>query len=456
MVLPLGLMNIALDWLGTIAITQPSRPSAIRKEGIMSNPISRRSFIKTNALVSAAAAAPRMTRGAVGSNERIHVGIIGCGGRNTFHVRSWLLEAGQQHNATVIACCDIWRQKRSAMAELIKTTYGTEPQQYGDYRRLLENRDIDAVVIATPDHQHCTQIIDAVRAGKDVYVEKPIAMDLDELNRAADAVKETRAVVQHGTQGRSREGAKTARDFLLAGKLGKILRIEESRSFYNPYWNGYGGPEKEEDTDWKAFLMHRAARPFDADQHGAWMGYRDFSTGTCGGWMSHFSDLIHYVTGCGFPKYGWGQGGIYSPTSKAGRTCPDTFTGILEYGEGFTTSYTTHFGNGANDYIMIFGTKGVMHTGAPDGWPNGIEPRVSGEGSEHPEKIEDGIEIELENNLIEGHMENWMRCIRTRELPAANMDEGYKHGVAVLLCDMAMVAGRRMMFDPGKREIRPA
>jgi predicted dehydrogenase len=425
--------------------------------------ITRRDFFQqSNALalaggaaLAATAAAPGIARGAVGANDRIRIGIIGCGGRNHFLMNRWVYEACQAHNGTVVACCDIWRQRREPFAGEIEKKYGAKAKVFADYRKLLEDKDIDAVTIATPDHQHCTMLIDAVKAGKDVYIEKPIAMNMEELNAACDAVKAAGAVVQNGTHGRSREGAQTARDFIRSGKLGKIIRIEESRSFYNPYWNGYVGPEKEEDTDWKAFLMNRPDRPFDRDQHGAWMGYRDFSTGTCGGWMSHFSDVNHYIMGCGFPKYGWGQGGIYSPTSKPGRTCPDTFTGILEYPEGFTTSYTTHFGNGANDYVTIFATRGIMRLGPPDGWPNGIEPRVSGLGSEDPQKLPEA-EAALENNLVEGHVENWLRCIRSREKPAANMDEGYKHGVAVLLCDMAMVAGRKMMFDPEKREIRPA
>jgi predicted dehydrogenase len=402
----------------------------------------------------ACATSPRITRTALGANDRIHIGMIGCGGRNTWLVRKWLRDVAEKHNAQVIACCDVWRQKREQAVALIKKEYGNEPKTYSDYRKLLDDREIDAVMIATPDHQHCSMLRDAVRAGKDAYVEKPIAMTIEELNEAYDAVKQSKAVVQNGTQGRSCAGAAGARQFVQSGKLGKILRVEESRSFYLPYWNGYVGPEKESDTDWKAFLFNRPYRSFDSDQHGAWMGYRDFSTGTVGGWMSHFSDLVHFITGCGFPKYGVAQGGIYSPTSKKGRTCPDTFTALLEYPEGFVTSYTTHFGNGANDYVMFFGTQGVMRTGPPDGWPNGIEPKVSGEGSDHPDKIKE--EIALENNLIEDHMSNWLSCIRTRKQPNADVDAGYKHGIAVLLADRAFVEGRRMVFDPKRREIRPA
>lgn len=427
--------------------------------------LSRRGFLKTSTAFGALTVAGCASTGAPkgrsaarlprrGPNEEIRIGLIGCGVRNIWLITNWLPDAAKQHKAQVVACCDIWRPQREHGAKVIKEKYGAGPTVYNDYRKLLDNAEIDAVMIATPDHQHCGMLIDAVRAGKDVYIEKPIAMDLEELNDAYDAVKQSGAIVQQGTQGRSCRGAASAREFIQSGKLGILLRVEESRSFYLPYWNYYKGEVKEEDTDWKAFLYNRSYRPFDSDQHRAWMGYRDFSTGPVGGWMSHFSDLIHFVTGCGFPISAVAQGGIYSPTSKKERTCPDTFTGILEYAEGFTTCYATHFGNGANDYITFFGTKGIMKTGAPDGWPKGIEPRVSGEGSDHPDKIKE--ETALANTTPEAHMPNWLRCIRTREQPNANMDAGYKHGIAVLMCDRAFVQGRKMIFDPKRRQIRPA
>jgi predicted dehydrogenase len=319
---------------------------------------------------------------------------------------------------------------------------------------VLDAKDIDAVIIATPDHQHCGMLVKAVQAGKDVYIEKPIAMNMAELNRAYDVVTASSQIVQHGTQGRTCPGAASAKAFIQDGGLGKLLRIEESRSFYNPYWNFQPTVERESDTDWKAFLFGLPDRPFDGEACGGWMGYRPFSTGPVGGWMSHFSDLNHYVTGCDIPVAGVCQGGVYSPTSKPGRDAPDTVTAILEYKEGFTTLFTTHFGNGANDYRMWFGTKGIMRTSAPDGYPDGIQPKVSPEGSEHPEKIKQ--EIALENNSVEGHMENWIRRCRERKQPNADMKAGYKHGVAVLLCDLAMVHGRKMVFDAAKREIRPA
>ncbi len=415
---------------------------------------SRRQFLKTGAAAGALSALTSTgSARSFTANETIRIGLVGLGARGSWHIE-WVNRVRRKQPAEIVAACDIWKRNRERGVGMITEKYGKAPTVAPDYRKLLDDKSLDAVILATPDHQHCGQLIDAVRAEKDVYVEKPIAYTLEELNEAYDAVTASQQIVQHGTQGRSDRGAASARDFIQGGKLGKLLRVEESRSFYVPYWNGYAVDIKPEDTDWKAFLYNQPDRPFDADVHSAWMGYRPFSNGTIGGWMSHFSDLIHYVTGCGFPKYGVAHGGIFAPTSIPPRDVPDTVTAILEYEEGFTTSYTTHFGNGANDYILWFGQKGTMKTGAPDGWPNGIAPVITGEGSDAPDKIEG--EIVLENKARAVHMLDWLQCIVSRKAPNADMEAGYKHGVAVILADLAQRQGCKMMFNAKKREIRKA
>ena len=420
---------------------------------MQTNQTSRRTFIQQGVKTGAAISSLVLLSPAriLGANEKIRVGMIGCGGRSRWHV-GWLQRSSSEVPVEVIACCDIWKQKRENYAPEITKRFGVEPVLYEDYRKLLENPDIDAVVIATPDHQHCPMLTDAVQAGKDAYVEKPIATNLKELTKAYDAVMKSGRVVQNGTQGRSSAGAVAAMQFIQAGKLGKVLRIEESRSFYLPYWNNYELPKSENDTRWDDFLYNRKPRPFDADQEGAWMGYSDFGSGTIGGWMSHFSDFNHYATGCDFPRYGVAHGVVFSPTSKTGRTAPDTVTAVLEYPEGFTTLYMTHFGNGANDYTMFFGTKGVMRINEPDGNRDGISPRVSGDGSEHPTRLPDEVKA-LEEIPQDDHMVNWLKCIRSRALPNANMHMGFKQGIAVLLCEYSCQQGRKMRFDKDKRRI---
>ena len=351
----------------------------------------------------------------------------------------------------VIGACDVWKQQREFMATHIKRRFGGEPKVYADYRAVLADKDIDAVIIATPDHQHCGQLRDSVRAGKDVYVEKPIAMAMDELNEAYDAVKASKAIVQHGTQGRSSRGAVACKALYESGRMGKLFRVESTESAYRPYWNHYACPEKESDTNWKEFLYGRPHRPFDRDQHGSWMGYHEFSSGPIGGWMSHYSDFVHFMTGCGFPQVATAHGGIFAPTTDRRRTAPDTATVVLEYAEGFVTEFTTHFGSGVdNETTTYYFEKGTLRCAFGHN-PHG--PRISGEGSEHPERPREEEKLELPKTR--DHMLDWFHCIRTRETPAAHMDAGYMHGVAVVMGDMAFVAGRKMKFDAAKRRVVP-
>ena len=418
--------------------------------------LTRRRFIKKGIAAGAAASivytsldASAHAR-APGANDRIRIGQVGCGGRNRWHTES-VKNVAPEANAQVIAACDIWKPQLESMAPHIKRRFEVEPKLYTDYRKMLDDKDIDALIIATPDHQHCGQLLDAVKAGKDVYIEKPIAMEMDELNKAYDAVKASKAVVQHGTQGRSSPGTAALRALFQSGSMGKLFRVESTETAYSPYWNFYPKPEKESDTDWKAFLYNRADRPFDPDQHGCWMGYHDFSSGPIGGWMSHFSDFVHGVTGCGFPLRAVAHGTIVAPTTDKRRTAPDTVTVCLDYPEGFVTHFTTHFGSSVdNETTTYFFEKGTVRTAFGH---NPGEPVVSGEGSDHKERPREKKVLAVPQT--QDHMLNWLECIRTRKLPAADMDAGYKHGVAVVMGDVAYVTGRKVAFDPAKREVRP-
>jgi predicted dehydrogenase len=182
------------------------------------------------------------------------------------------------------------------------------------------------------------------------------------------------------------------------------------------------------------------------------MGYHDFSSGPIGGWMSHFSDFVHAVTGCGHPVYSVAHGGIYAPTTDRRRTAPDTTTVVVGYAEGFVTHFTTHFGSSVgNETTTFFFEKGTVRTAF--GHSAG-QPMVSGEGSDHPDRPREAKGLECPP--VTDHMLNWLQCIRTRAVPAAHMDAGYMHGIAVVMGDLAYVLGRKVIFDPAKREVRPA
>jgi predicted dehydrogenase len=287
----------------------------------------------------------------------------------------------------------------------------------------------------------------AMRARKDAYVEKPLAMDMKELVAAVDAVKASDRVVQVGTQVRSWAPSVAARAFVASGGLGKVLKIEQSRNGYRPYWHGTAArPVQEADVDWRAFLMQRSYRPWDADQYAGWYGYREFSRGPHTGFMAHFTDLVHYVTGAKYPARVMAMGGTYRCKDK--RMAPDSIEVVLEYPEqGFLARYATTFGTNDNTYFKFLGSRGMMDAtrwNAP--WV------LSGAGSEEPDRIAVGARIpEAETTP---HMKNWFECMRSRKAPAATIDAGFGHAVACIMADEAFIRGRRMVFDPAKRAIR--
>ena len=406
--------------------------------------LSRRHFVAGSLAVSAAGYSR-----AFGANDRVRVANVGCGRRGLLKE---LIQVKDSANIEIAAVCDTWRQKREKAAADVKEFTGKEPLQTAHYAEVLARKDIDAVVIATPDHLHCTMLIDAIKAGKDVYVEKPLAMSMRELLRAYDAVKRSDRIVQIGTQMRSYPNSGGAKKMIAAGELGKILKVEQVRNGYSPYWMSYGGQaffsEKpaEADVDWKAFLGDRKARPFEATQYQGWYGFRDFSRGPHTNLMVHFIDLVHYVTNASIPKRVVAMGGTYRWKNEFDN--PDSVEVVLEYPEGFMVRYCTVFGTGAGNYAKWFGTRGTLDA-------KNLSPSqkwvVSGQGSGEPDRIKEEVEVAPVETAH--HMQNFLECVRSRQQPIAPIEAGYAHSVAVIMADDALTTGRRMLYDAAKREV---
>lgn len=391
-------------------------------------------------LAAASASVARPDR-ILGANDRLRAAVIGCGGRGLIKE---VLQFASETNTEVVAVCDTWRQQRESAANTVKRADRPEPRLFVRYQDVLALQDLDVVVISSPDHQHCTMLRDAVRAGKDVYIEKPLAMNMKELVEAVDTVKQSRRIVQVGTQVRSFPSSAAARQFVRSGGLGQIFKIEQSRNSHRPYWHSYAQrPVEHRDVDWEAFLMHVRHRPWNADQYAGWYGHREFSLGPQTGLMSHFIDLAHFVTGAQFPKTVTAMGGTFR--WKDGRTAPDSFEAVLEYEEGFLVRYSTTFGTNNNSFLKFFGTKGVMDAtrwnqpwalsgqiGEPDSLPAGA--RMAEMDSPH-------------------HMKNFLDCVRSRKEPNASIEAGYQHAVACLMADESWVRGERVAYDRAKRRI---
>ena len=385
------------------------------------------------------------------ANDTIQVGVIGPGGRGT-QVMKECIEYGSTYNARVTAVCDIWNQRLEAAAKLVGESYGAQPKSYRHYEQMLADREIDAVIIATPDHQHAKMLKAAVEAGRDVYCEKPMGNVLSETNDALAAVEESGRIVQIGTQRRSYPRYRSAIDIVGEGRIGDIVRVDVIWNAYSPYrWaRDQEGLDslQESDVDWEAFLMGKPYRPFDPRIYRSFRLFRDFSSAIIDQWMTHGVDVIHMLTGEPYPASVVAHGGIYR--FRDYRENPDDVQVALEYGHGnrrFLASYSTCLSNSAGSATRVMGTLGLLEV--ENVW------RVSGDGSEHPNALAEEAEVPEKPGTLH-HMANWLDAVRRRDHAAlyAPVVAGYGHSVACIMATDSLWSGRRQVFDPETRQIQ--
>jgi len=414
----------------------------------MPGPCSRRQFLKTASAGAAAIALSAASYSRVmGANDRISIGLIGCGSRGYDTHMPSVHKFAREENVAFTAVCDPWRQRRERAAARVKEWYNLDARQCVSYKDLLALKDVDAVMIASCDHLHTTHLEAAAKAGKHAYCEKPLAMDLEKLKEACDAVKAAGTVVQIGTQLRSLPSFLGCRELYKTGILGKVSRIEQCRNSGQPYWYGYLQDADEKDVDWKEFLADTPARPFRADLFTGWYGYRTFSDGPVPGFGSHYIDLVHYITGAKFPTSSVCQGGTFVWKDEHNFTCPDHVQATWVYPEGFMVHYSTNFGNSSGNSFKIFGDQGTLDMVQ---W---TAPVLSAEGGEKNKGAIRGKQP-VKDIAQPDHFQNWLQCLRSRKTPNAPIDAGYQHAVAVIMAMKAYDTGRRQIYDADKREIR--
>lgn len=407
----------------------------------------RREFLKA---ASAGAAALTWTAASyarvAGANDRIAIGLIGCGDRGLKAHMPGVNAHAKTQNLEITAVCDPWSVRRDVAAAQAKEWYGRPARTLVSYRDLLALDDLDAVMIASPDHWHTTHLEAAAKAKKDVYCEKPLGKDLEGLKSACDAVRANRVVFQAGTQIRSAPTTTACREIVASGALGKVTRVEQCRNGTQPYWYRYLKEAAERDVDWKEFLGDRPMHPFRADLFTGWYGYREFSDGPVPGFASHFIDLMNGVVGTTLPESGVCLGGTYRWKDEHGFTCPDHVQALWTYPEGLLVSYSTNFCNGAGNCCRIYGEHGTIDLA------NWTAPTVSNAGA----VTQGSLGKEMPVKPVEGpdHFLDWLQCIRSRKECRCSIDAGYQHGVAVILAMRAFDTGQRQVYDAQKREIR--
>ena len=417
--------------------------------------MTRRRFLASAAgTVLAGAAAPALRaadRARIpGANDRIRIGIIGCGDRGiNAHMRG-IHKHLKATNFEITAVADPWRLAREEAAALSQEWFGRAPRQFVSYRDLLEVNDLDAVMIASPDHLHTLHLEAVARAGKHVYVEKPMAQELEPLIRAVDAVKESGVIAQVGTQIRSLPEIVACRQLFESGIFGKVSRVEEARNGEKPYWYGRLKPVRREDVDWDEFLGDIPRKPFREDYYSAWYGYYDTSRGPIPNLGAHFIDLVHYITGAQFPTSCVCLGGIYTWADEHQFTAPDCIQALWEYPEGFMVSSSNNLGNGHGSTRRLLADRGVLD------FTDWSSPFYHAEGAAR--RVEGSIRGRNDVKPAEqpDHFLNWLQCLRSGKQPHAPIEAGYHHSIAVIMAMKSYETGRKMIYDPEKREIRSA
>jgi predicted dehydrogenase len=463
--------------------------------------IDRRTFVKQagGAMLVAGMDAHSYAR-VVGANDRIRLAQLGCGGRSEGHVHMVQLAARKMPVETV-AVCDLWSLAREERAAQVKKAFNLEPQSYKYSEEMLARKDIDGVMIATGDFQHAKLCIEVVRAGKDCYVEKPFANVLSEAKDARDVVKKSKQVVQMGTQHRSQPYPLAVRDIIRSGRIGPIVHIEqewnvnEERWRFNPMDTGistememdrkmewkqwlYDRKSKlrEEDTDWKRWLLGKPDRPFDPHVYLEFRLYKDFSSGIFDQWLSHGCDMVHLWTDEAYPASVVANGGVF--TWKDGRDNPDTCVAAITYPKGFLYTYKTIFGNSYRSFSRIHGRDGTivnyggegasLFTVSSEGGRSEFDPD-DGAGPNFTQVPivapgKDGEEVvrvpgaPAPNSLGPSdddvdHLLNWLRAMQARKEPNATVDHGFSHALVCIMATQSYWSGRKLHWDPRKEQI---
>lgn len=385
--------------------------------------------------VMAAAAAQRVP----GANERIRIGMIGVGGRGS-SLMGQIIKLAEAQNVEVAAVCDVWKVNLDAAAAKVEEAFGKPPQKSTRFGDLLANDKLHAVVIATPDFAHTPIMIEALEAAKDVYVEKPMSIELENANTALDLARANKRVVQVGTQRRSDGNFKAAAKEVGTGVLGQITRVSACVNFNHPRWLRNYDNCKAADVDWDAYLFNRPKVEFDPRLLRRWHLFKEFTNGLSGLWMAHYSDALHMITGAEYPDCAVTLGDTY--VWKEDREHSDVFHTLMKYPEGFMWDWEMSLTNGAYTRFDFHGTKGTF---------NQQKMTLLPDGGAGDDRITEARKIEPEPH--EDHMGNWLKCLRTRERPNADIQYGHQHAVATILAAKALHTGKRLAYDPKKREI---
>ncbi len=401
----------------------------------MQNELNRRNFLGQVAAGTLLASAR-----AVGANDRIRIGIIGAGDRGQADLKNAIAVP----NVECVAMADVYTRRHDQVRRFVPNV-----EAYVDHRKLLDRKDIDAVIVATPVFLHEIHFIDTVKAGKDLYSEKTMTWSIPEAVKCREIAKNSDRVIQIGLQHESSGSLADARQWMAEGKLGKVTQVESWMSRNSPIGKGQWVRPIPSDCDpqhvnWDLFLSNRPKKPFDANQFINWRLFWEYSKGNLTENMVHQIAWIISALDLDLPSAATMSGGIF--LENDGRQVPDTIAVTLEYPEKVITWQSTfgnkHFALGER----LLGRKGsIEHL-------SGVTDMVTGKSGEvtryFPEKITNpNGDEDTGQNKNQNHMANFFDCMRTRKQPNAPVEIGYKSAVAVIMANIAYQEKRRITLE---------
>jgi len=412
----------------------------------MSDKITRRRFTKATAAVTLGLAASGPTR-VLGANDRIGLGFIGVGGRGQSLVKTF-----QRHpDCRIVALCDVYQPHVRKANEPLDG----QAAEYSDFRRVVEHKDVDAVVIATPDHWHAIQSVTACEADKDVYCEKPVSMTVREGRRMVEAARRKKRIVQIGTQRRSSPAFQRVAELVSSGKIGKVT-VSRTYLLKNHYPKGIGrkGPaDPPEGLDWEMWLGPRGLRPYQENITPYLFRYWKQYSSQIANMGSHYFDVIRWCLGELAPASVCAVGGRFAVDDD--RTIPDTMEAVFELPSGSLMIFGQYeacknavLRRGA---IELRGTHGTLHLDNLGSF--GVEPEHGGQFQEPGPRM-DPIEVkEGDREMDERHTRNFLDCVKTRRLPTADVEIGHRSTTFALLANISLATRSRVEWDAEREEI---
>ncbi|HEU4894026.1 MAG TPA: Gfo/Idh/MocA family oxidoreductase [Vicinamibacterales bacterium] len=392
----------------------------------------------------------------IGANDRINVGFIGCGGRMNAHIRRVMERNRERADVQAVAVNDIWDKRKQRARE---ATGVDERSVYHDYREVCARSDVDVVVIASPDHWHHAQTMDALRSGKDVYLEKPMTYTVDEAKEIADTVKATGRVLQVGSQYTSMDHFWKAKKAIADGLIGEVMwasggfgRNRNQRG----EWNYAIDPEATEKTlDWKAFLGPAPKRAFDPERYFRWRKYWDYSGGIATDLFYHSVSPLLLTIGGEFPLRVTSSGGIYH---QKDREVPDTFFMNVDYPE-WTMQLACSVGSGVGAPLVVHGSQATIFVAQNSESLTNTQIEIVPD-QEYREEFTKKTGAEILKIDVQPvprgghpHMDNFLACVRSRQEPNLPARLGYQAMAAIAMGVQAYRQSEVLFFDRRREKV---